>query len=36
LNFTKYGQQALLLSGGLLATKRVSISWLGSIPSENY
>jgi hypothetical protein len=33
LNFTKYGQQALLLSGGLLATKRVSINWLGSLPA---
>ena len=32
LNFTKYGQQALLLSGGLLGTKRVNISWLGSVP----
>ena len=33
LNFTKYGQQALLLSGGMLATKRVSLSWLGGIPT---
>ncbi len=33
LNFTKYGQQALQLSGGMLATKRVSLSWLGGIPT---
>jgi hypothetical protein len=32
LSFTKYGQQALTLSSGLLANKRISISWLGSIP----
>ena len=38
LQNTKYGQQALLLSDGKLLGKKVSISWLGTIPRnyENY
>lgn len=32
LSYTKYGQQALLLSNGELLGKRISIKWLGTIP----
>lgn len=32
LQNTKYGQQALLLSEGTLLGKKVSISWVGSVP----
>lgn len=31
LEYTKYGQQALSLSNGMLANKRVGVSWVGSI-----
>jgi len=34
LEYTKYGQQALLLSNGTLLRKRVGITWLGTIPRE--
>lgn len=34
LNFTKYGQQALLLSNGELLGKRISITWLGTHPED--
>ena len=32
LSYTKYGQQALLLSNGELLGKKISIQWLGTIP----
>lgn len=32
LSFTKYGQQALLLSNNMLGGQRIGIKWLGSIP----
>lgn len=35
LENTKYGQQALLLSGNTLLRKKISISWLGTIPEAN-
>ncbi len=34
LQFTKYGQQAQMLSGGTLLGKKISITWLGTIPSD--
>jgi hypothetical protein len=34
LTYTKYGQQALLLTNGELLGKRVSITWLGTIPED--
>lgn len=35
LQFTKYGQQALLLSNDTLLKKRASLTWVGTIP-RNY
>jgi hypothetical protein len=34
LQFTKYGQQAQMLSGGTLLGKKISITWLGTIPAD--
>ena len=34
LSYTKYGQQALLLTNGELLGKKVTISWLGTIPED--
>ena len=34
LQYTKYGQQAQMLSGGTLLGKKISITWLGTIPAD--
>ena len=34
LSYTKYGQQALLLTNGGLLGKKVSITWLGTHPED--
>jgi hypothetical protein len=34
LQYTKYGQQAQMLSGGTLLGKKISITWLGTLPAD--